>query len=61
MGLFSAVGKIVASPIIVADTIVKDIKGTKGEAAQVCAIGSCGLTSVVRGIAKSVEKAADEL
>lgn len=61
MGLFSALGQIVAAPIHIADTVVKDLKGDNDDVAQGASIASLGLTSVVRGIAKSIEKAADEL
>lgn len=61
MGLFSALGQIVAAPITIANTVVKDIKNDNGDMAQLGAICTGGLSSVVRGVGKTVERAADKL
>lgn len=61
MGLFSALGQIVAAPITIANTVVKDIKNDNGDMAQLGAIFTGGLSSVVRGVGKTVERAADKL
>lgn len=61
MGLFSALGQIVAAPITIANTVVKDIKNDNGDMAQLGAIFTGGLSSVVRGVGETVERAADKL
>ena len=61
MGLFSALGQVIAAPITIADTIVKDIKNENGDMAQLGAIFTGGLSSVVCGIGKTAERAADRL
>lgn len=61
MGLFSALGQIVAAPITIANTVVKDIKNDNGDMAQLGAIFTGGLSGVVRGVGKTIERAADKL
>lgn len=61
MGLFSALGQIVAAPITIAKTVVDDIKNENGDMAQIGAITTCGLSGVVRGIGKTIDRAADRL
>ena len=60
MGLFSAFGQVIAAPITIAKSVVDDCKG-KDEMATGAAILTLGISSVVKGIGKTVEKAADAL
>ena len=61
MGLLSALGQIVAAPITIANTVVKDIKNENGDMAQIGALSTFGVSGVIRGVGKAVERAADKL
>lgn len=61
MGLFSALGQVVAAPITITKTLVDDISNENGDMAQLGAIFTGGLSSVARGIGKTATKAADRL
>ena len=65
MGLFKALTTIAATPIKCVGELGKDLSSLtdirKDEADGLLAIGTLGLSSVVKGIVKSAEKAGKDL
>ncbi len=61
MGLFKALTKIAFAPVRAVAEVVKDVSGDNDEAAQGLSILTLGASSVVKGVAKSVEEAAEEV
>lgn len=63
MGILSALADIASAPIRCADELVKDLTGNNKneEADGMLSILTCGASSVLKGVAKSVEKAAKDL
>lgn len=65
MGLLTAIIKIASTPIICANEIVKDVSGkndgpyeSSNAGLSICTLG---ISSIIKGVAKTVEKAAEEL
>jgi len=63
MGFFDSLIDLASAPIRCADELVKDLSGkNKNEEADgMLSIITCGASSVLKGVAKSVEKAAEDL
>ena len=63
MGLFEAIGELATMPIRVAGEIVKDVSsiGDFDDSDGMLALFTLGGSSVVKGIAKTVEKAHNKL
>lgn len=62
MGLFDAIGELCSMPVRCLDEIVDDFTGNNDdEAATPLSILILGGSSVVKGIAKTIEKANDKL
>jgi len=59
MGLFDALVTIATAPIMVAGQIVSDVSGDTDD--EGLWIPTCGISSVVKGIGKTIEKAIDDL
>jgi len=61
MGIFKAITKIAFSPVRAVAEIAKDISGNTSEEEQGLSILTMGASSVVKGLAKSVKEASDEI
>lgn len=63
MSLFDAIGELCAMPIRCAGEVVKDISGNgdNEECDFMLSLLTCGASSVVKGIGKSITKAYDKL
>lgn len=65
MGLFNALIDIASTPVRCVGEIGKDLSSLtdikKDEADGMLAIGTLGLSSVIKGVVKSLEKAGEDL
>lgn len=62
MGLFEAIGELATMPIRCLGEVAKDLSDNgDGEMDQMNCIFTLGLSSVARGIGKTIEKSVDKL
>lgn len=61
MNIFKAITKVVLSPIKAVAEVVEDIKGDNGDDSQFASIATMGVSSLVKGAAKAVKEASDEV
>ena len=65
VGVYLALIEIASTPVRVAGELGKDLKSIGDDEADesdgILAIGTCGISSAVKGIVKSLEKAGKEL
>lgn len=61
MSIFKAFAKIAFSPIRAVSEVVKDVSGDNDELSQALSILTLGISSVIKGLARSVEEASDEI
>lgn len=61
MSLFEAIGELCATPIRCLGELKDDLSGDNDDADAGLAIMTLGLSSVVKGIGKSIEKANERL
>lgn len=61
MSIFKAITKLVFSPVRAIAEVVKDVSGENDEASQGLSILTGGVSSVVKGLAKSIKEASDEV
>lgn len=61
MNIFKAITKIAFSPVRAVAEVVKDVSGKNSDDEQGLAILTLGASSVIKGLAKSVKEASDEI
>lgn len=61
MNLFKTLTKVVLSPIKAVAEVVEDLKGDNGDSSQFASIATLGISSVVKGAAKAVAEASEEV
>ena len=61
MGLFDSVGELFTAPVRVLGELRDDLSGDNDSADQGLSIMTLGLSSVVKGIGKTIENAVDKL
>lgn len=61
MGFFDSLTEIVLSPVSAAAEVIRDVSGDNGESDGLAAIATLGVSSIVKGTAKSIVRAADKI
>ncbi len=63
MGLFEAIGELATMPIRIANEVRRDVSsfGDFDDSDGLACLFTCGLSSVAKGIGKTIEKSAKKL
>lgn len=60
MGLFDAIGELVFTPVRCAKELIDDVSGNNDEADAGLSIVTLGGSSIIKGVAKSIQRACDK-